>query len=130
MRRIVRWAPAMMVVGLLFAPVTAAAQEAFRLSELSEKPSIKSPQQAQRAIARTYPRDMQREGIGGTARIQFIVDVDGKVSADSVEILGSSRETFGEAAASAIADIEFLPGKKDGRAVRSIVVMPIRYQAR
>jgi TonB family protein len=128
MARTARWIPAMMVVGLFFVPVSGAAQEAFALSELTEMPSIKSPRQAQRVIARSYPRALEQAGVAGSAQIQFIVDADGKVSSASVEVIGASSKAFGDAAAKAISDIEFVPGKKDGSAVASIVVMPIRYQ--
>jgi protein TonB len=119
--------PMLLVAGLAIAPAQAAAQTVFETSDLSEMPSLKSADQTQRAIARSYPQNQQDAGIGGTVQIRFVVGSDGKVAESTVEVLATSSKLLGEAAAKAVSAIEFVPGKKDGSAVASYVVMPIRY---
>ena len=118
---------AMFALGLVFGPSGVEAQQIFEVSDLTEMPSIKSAQQAQRAIVRSYPRNLQDAGIGGTVQVRFVVGEDGNVSSDSIEIVAASSKALGDAAVRAVSDIEFNPGKKDGTAVAAYVVMPIRF---
>jgi protein TonB len=119
--------PMLLVAGLAIVPAQVAAQTVFEMSDLSEMPSLKSADQAQRAISRSYPQNLQDAGIGGTVQIRFVVGPDGRVAESTVEVLATSSRLLGEAAAKAVSAIEFVPGKKDGAAVASFVVMPIRY---
>lgn len=127
MARIAKSIPMLLLAGLVLAPGAASAQEAFEMSDLTEMPSFKSAQQAQRAIVRSYPRTLQDAGIGGTVQVRFIVSADGSVLSESIEIVASSSKALGDAARQAVGDIQFKPGKKDGSAVPAVVVMPIRY---
>lgn len=127
MARIARWVPMAALAILLAAPTGADAQQAFTPDQLSELPSIKSVTQAQRAISRSYPRALMDAGIEGRVQLRFVVGADGKVDPSSIEVVAASQKAFGEAAAEAIAKIEFKPGKKDGSPVAAVVVMPISY---
>lgn len=127
MARMAKRFPMLLVAGLAIVPAQVAAQTVFEMSDLSEMPSLKSADQAQRAISRSYPQNLQDAGIGGTVQIRFVVGPDGRVAESTVEVLATSSRLLGEAAAKAVSAIEFVPGKKDGAAVASFVVMPIRY---
>ena len=129
MARIARWLPLAGLVAMTFVPIQVSAQQVYGPEELSEMPSVKSVSQAQRAIARSYPRNLQNAGIEGRVQLRFVVGSDGAVEASTIEVVAASQSAFGEAAAAAIAQIEFKPGKKDGSAVRSVVVMPITFKA-
>ena len=111
---------------VVLAPSQAAAQ-AFSPDQLTEMPSLKSASQAQRAIERAYPRSLQDNGITGKVQVRFVVQADGSVDPSSVEVVAASVKALGEAAADAVAKIEFNPGKKDGAAVAAVVVMPIAF---
>jgi len=111
---------------VMLAPSQASAQ-AYTPDQLSEMPSLKSASQAQRAIQRAYPRSLQDNGITGKVQVRFVVQADGSVDPSSVEVVAASVKALGEAAASAISKIEFVPGKKDGSPVASVVVMPIAF---
>ena len=126
MARIARWGGVAALAIALMMPTSAAAQ-VFEPGELSELPKIKSPNQAQSAIIRTYPKALQDNGVGGKVQLRFVVKADGTVDAESVEIVAASVKALGSAAKRAIAAIKFVPGKKDGSAVDSKVVMPITY---
>lgn len=121
------WLAAVVVASGLCVPGAVSGQEVYQTSELTEAPSLKSAQQAQRAIQRSYPQALQSSGIGGTVQIQFVVAADGHVAEDSIEVLATSSKVLADAATRAVASIEFNPGKKDGQPVASVVVMPIRY---
>ena len=127
MAKIARWMPAMMVAGLVYIPADVSAQQIFNTRELTEIPAIKSAEQAKRVIVRTYPRNLKSLGIGGTVQLRFVIDADGKVAEESVDIIAAWSKLLGDAAAEAVTEIEFIPGKKDGSAVSSVVMMPIRY---
>jgi len=127
MARIARWTPMLAVFALLIVPARGGAQEVFNPSELTQQPGIKSAQQAQKAILRSYPRSLRDASIGGKVQVRFIVGADGTVAPGTVEVVAASVKALGEAAAKAVERIQFTPGKKDGTAVASVVVMPIVY---
>lgn len=126
MARIAKWMPAVALVALALMPGAGSAQ-VFQLHELSQQPSIKSGQQAQRVILKSYPRALRDNGIGGKVQIRFVVDANGKVDPESVEVVATTVAALGEAAVKAVQDLDFNPGKKDGNPVAALVVMPITY---
>ena len=128
MARIAKWTPVVGALALLLVPVQSAAQdEVYSLAEVTEQPGLKSGRQAQRVILRSYPRQLQDAGIGGKVQVRFIVDASGKVEEDSIEVVATTVQALGVAAVKAVADIQFVPGKKDGNPVRTRVVMPISF---
>ena len=128
MARIAKWAPVLALLALLLSPADGAAQQDYyTLAEVTEQPGLKSGRQAQRAILRSYPQALQDAGVGGKVQLRFIVDAAGKVEADTIEVVATTVQVLGAAAAEAMAGIEFNPGKKDGSAVRTLVVMPITF---
>ena len=102
---------------MVFMPASAQAQ-VFTPNELSELPRIDSPQDAMRAIERSYPRLLKDAGIGGRVQLAFVVKADGAVDPASIRVMDAERDELGEAAKRAIQEIKFKPGKKDGVAVK------------
>jgi len=128
MARIAVLMPLLGVLALLLVPAQGVAQEeVYSLAEVSEQPGLKNGRQAQGVILRAYPRQLQDAGIGGKVQVRFIVDATGKVEAGSIEVIATSVQALGEAAVRAVAKIQFKPGKKDGNAVRTLVMMPITF---
>ena len=128
MARIAKWTSVVGALALLLVPVQSAAQdEVYTLAQVTEQPGLKSGRQAQRVILRSYPRQLQDAGIGGKVQVRFIVDASGKVEEDSIEVVATTVQALGVAAVKAVADIQFVPGKKDGNPVRTRVVMPISF---
>lgn len=126
MARIARWAFVALVLAAAIVPASVSAQ-AYTPDQLSEMPKVKSPSQAKQVIARAYPRAMQDNGIGGKVQVRFVVKADGSVDGSSVEVIAATVKALGEAAATAVKDIQFLPGKRMGTAVDAVVVMPIAF---
>lgn len=70
-----------------------------------------------------YPFEARRNGLAGEVVVEFTVDETGNVHAPTVA--RSSNRVFDEAALRAVARWKFEPGKRDGRAVRFRMALPI-----
>jgi len=73
-----------------------------------------------------YPELARRSGIEGTVHVGAEIDESGKVT--SAKVIKSDQEIFNEAATNAVRPIKFVPGKRDGRAVRCMVVIPVKFR--
>jgi protein TonB len=70
-----------------------------------------------------YPVEARQSGRTGEVVVEFIVDVNGYVHAPTV--VRSSDRIFDDAAVRAVARWKFEPGRRDGRAVRFRMALPI-----
>lgn len=76
-----------------------------------------------------YPRDAIEAGIQGTVQVGFIVEKDGSVS--NVEIVRGVDMDLNEEAAKVISiSPKWSPGKIDGKAVRTRLVLPVEFRLR
>ncbi len=121
------------VAALLFAGPfagSAAAQDdkVYPINELSNPPKLTSTALAARLIQESYPADLKSRGVGGMVELQFIVDAKGKVDPASVEVVDATQTALGEAARKVVSRLDFSPGKLNGAAVRTKVVLPIIYK--
>jgi len=120
------------VAALAIGPLapTAHAQDdtVYALAELQSPPKLRSTLQASRAIDRSYPDDLRKRGVGGMVEIQFVVDAQGRVMAETIEVLDATQSQLGEAVKKVAAKLEFQPGKAGGVAVKCKVVLPIIYK--
>jgi len=109
---------------------TAAAQDekVYPMSELTNPPKLSSTTLAARLIQESYPADLKSRGVGGMVELQFVVNSKGKVEPASVEVVDATQTALGEAAKKVVAKLEFNPGKLNGSAVKTKVVLPIIYK--
>lgn len=109
---------------------SAAAQDdkVYPISEVTNPPKLSSSIQAARLISESYPADLKSRGVGGMVELQFVVDSKGKVEAGSVEVVDATQTALGEAAKKVVARLDFQPGKLNGTAVKTKVVLPIIYK--
>jgi protein TonB len=127
-------APRLAAAALAFAlaglaPSVARAQgEVYGAEDLSSAPKLVSPAATARLVARSYPEDMRRTSTGGTVQLQFVIGTNGKVEPSSVEVVSTPAPALGAAAKAVAEKMEFVPGKKDGGAVRARVQLPIVYK--
>jgi protein TonB len=70
-----------------------------------------------------YPGAMRREGLDGTVRVEFVVDVDGRVI--ETQVVETTHHAFNDAAVSAVLKWKFRPGVKNGRKVNTRMCVPI-----
>jgi len=120
-------ASAAMIAALLVAKPALVSGQVYSPGELSEMPKLANMNQAQKVIQGSYPAELRDNNIAGKVQVQFVVQEDGSVDPASVTIVAASVKALGDAAASAVKQLKFKPGKKDGTAVKSRVVIPIAY---
>ena len=72
-----------------------------------------------------FPSAMQRQGISGVVAVRVLIDENGAVAECTVS--KSSHAEFEEAAVSAVKTWKFKPASKGGVAVKSSVVIPIKF---
>jgi TonB family protein len=96
--------------------------------EVQTPPKVKSDNAAAQAINRSYPDGMR--SVGGRVQLRFVVQANGRVDPASIEVMAASATQLAEAAARAIQQIEFQPGRVDGSPVATTVIFPITYAAR
>lgn len=76
-----------------------------------------------------YPPVSRTQGIEGRVVVRFIVDTSGMPTQLSVHSAHPEGH-FEEAALQAVGRMRFSPGRKDGRAVNTIVLLPFDFRLR
>jgi protein TonB len=97
----------------------AGADAVFSMAELDQPP---------RAVFRAapqYPPDLQRQGVGGTVIVAFMVSPDGRVERPRVQ--ESPHPELGRAALRAIEKWKFDPGRRKGKPVHFSMRVPITF---
>lgn len=70
-----------------------------------------------------YPFELRRKGISGEAIVEFIVKADGTVA--NAHAVRATQPAFGDSAVAAVQRWVFRPGKIDGVAVNTRMVVPM-----
>lgn len=91
----------------------------FELADLDTKPRPRN------RIAPVYPTELRKRGITGWARIIFIVDENGRVRYPRID--SSSQPEFEKPCLDAVLQWTFEPGLKDGKAVKTRMMLPLRF---
>jgi TonB family protein len=73
-----------------------------------------------------YPELARNAGIQGTVLLQFVVSEDGVP--EEIEVIQGLGEGLDEAAARALAESRFEPGRHEGQPVRVKLVLPVRFR--
>ena len=81
--------------------------------------------EAKKQDAPSYPAKMREAGIEGAVQIAYIVNTKGRT--EEVQVVKATDASFGEACVEAVSKWRFKPGKKDGKAVRVLVVQPMYF---
>lgn len=109
------------------APTTASSTPAPRgpilpLAELDVRPT------PTRQTPPAYPATLRAFGINGQATMTFVVDAEGNVG--DIQPTKSTHSAFESAAADALQQWKFQPGRKGGVAVNTRITVPIVFQLR
>jgi len=75
----------------------------------------------------SYPEELKREGVGGQATVEVIIDPSGYPEPGSIRVLTATRREFGEAAATVVAASCYSPGLRHGLPVRVRLRIPMRF---
>lgn len=125
---IVRSALTAAVVLLSASSALSAQEPVYSADELTERPQLRSPSKTAELIRAAYTADLRDSGISGTVQLAFVIDEAGRVDAGSVKILASTADALSDAAKKVAPKLEFKPGKKDTKAVRTQVVLPLVFR--
>lgn len=74
-----------------------------------------------------YPEVMRGVGIEGVVRLRFVVGVNGRVEANTIQVVSSSNKAFEANAVEGIKKIIFKPARMRGQPVRQLVEQNIRF---
>lgn len=77
------------------------------------------------SVAPLYPAKLKAEKIQGEVQVAMVVNTKGEPT--QVRAFFSTRPEFEEPAVEAVKQWKFTPGKKDGRAVNTQLVVPIKF---
>ena len=75
----------------------------------------------------TYPPELFAAGVGGSVFVEFVVDVTGRVEADTYSTVSSSHPLFSRAVNRAVQEMTYTPAMKDGKPVRQAVQQPFTF---
>lgn len=78
-----------------------------------------------KTVKPTYPLELKRDGVEGLVAVSFVIDETGNVI--SAEVKKSSNVAFEGPAKEAILKWKFSPAKKDGKAVKVRVTIPMKF---
>ncbi len=81
---------------------------------------------ALRIIQPDYPVEADRQRLSGSLRLQLKLEADGRVSDISV-VSATPPGVFEQSAIRAFRDARFVPAQKNGRPVRSLIVIEVVY---
>ncbi len=93
--------------------------EIFELKDLDKIPN------PLHRVAPTFPYEMKQAGITGEVRVIFIVDETGRVRTPRIE--SSSHREFEQPSIDAVLQWRFEPGMKDGHAVKTRMMLPLKF---
>jgi len=95
-------------------------QETFDVTELERRPEAISQ------IPPTYPPELRKARIQGLVTLAFVLNEEGRVEDPRVE--NATRPEFEKPAVEAIRKWRFRPGMREGRAVKTYIRIPLRFQ--
>jgi TonB family protein len=85
-----------------------------------EEPKVK------KSVTPAYPEILKRAGIEGEVFVKATINEQGTV--EKVEVLKTTNADFNAATLDAAKKWEFVPAKKDGKTIRTEVIIPIRFR--
>lgn len=99
----------------------------YELDAVEELPRPTNTPDLARQLARNYPPLLRDAGVTGTVQVRMRVMEDGRVDAESIQIVDSTHEQFNEPTTRAVRVLRFRPAKVNGRPVKVWVALPIQW---
>jgi hypothetical protein len=90
-------------------------------AEVTEKPTVVGCDRV--------PPPASLSGRSGSVLLAYVVDTLGRVEPNSVRVLEASHRGFAPPAAASVRSCRLTPGRKDGRAVRTLVQQRVAFEA-
>lgn len=73
-----------------------------------------------------YPKEAIKQKIEGAVHLQFTLSKTAEIR--DINVLKSSSDLLSKSAIAALKQYKFSPAKKDGKAVKTTLTLPIRYK--
>lgn len=102
--------------------------EAVDVAVVEERPTLANAAEMQRVLRRLYPSLLRENGVMGETVLKFVIDTDGRVELETVEVLSTTHEGFAEASTRMVERFRFRPARIEGRKVRVAISMPIQWR--
>jgi hypothetical protein len=80
-------------------------------------------------IQPVYPDSLRAFAVTGEAVARFVVDTAGAPVMETIEIVSATHEAFADAVRRAVAVSLFVPARRNGQAVRQVVLIPYQFTA-
>lgn len=74
-----------------------------------------------------FPQVLKEAGVGGMARLSFVVDTLGHVELETVRVVESTHPAFALAVRTTLPRMRFAPARVGGRPVRQLVEFPVQF---
>jgi periplasmic protein TonB len=75
-----------------------------------------------------YPSNLAQAGIDGLVQLRYIIEADGRVAGETIEVLWASEAGFIPPAKKALSRGRFRPARWEGTPVRTRVYQNIRFR--
>lgn len=95
---------------------------------LKNAPVVATPVTLAKPYKPAYPRTAKLVGLSGKAVVQFVVDTTGKAKRETIRTVEATYKDFGDAAASYVVDMTFIPASVDGHPVERLVQYPFDFK--
>ena len=96
----------------------------------AEQVDVAARSDGEHPVTPAYPDSLRRARIPGEALVEFVVDTTGHVEIETLSVVSATHPAFGRAARDAIHAAAFTPAQRQGRLVRQLVQLPVRFEAR
>jgi TonB family protein len=77
----------------------------------------------------SYPVELQRSGVGGRVLLELEVDTTGRADPRTITVMEATHPTFSTAAVASAREWRFSPAKFDGKPVRQMMELNVRFAA-
>jgi len=95
---------------------------------LAERPRLTNRWEMEQVWKQLYPMMLERAGVTGETVVSFVIDEDGRVIPESVELISASRREFGEAVLRGVLRLRFRPMMVGGSPVRVRTTLPVLWR--
>lgn len=98
------------------------------LAVVDRLPQLKNTDELGPRMRALYPPLYRSAGIAGRAIVQLVVDAEGRVEPEGMSVISTTHPEFGPASMELARMIRFEPARRNGRAVRVWVQLPVDWK--
>ena len=103
------------------------AKRGLSVAVVDEPPQLRNRAELAPRMEELYPPGMRMAAIEGEVVVWFVVDVKGRVETDDLRIVSASNPGFEAPTRALVRLMRFEPARRNGKAVRVWVELPLRW---